>query len=116
MIMFQSYIMICLEYFLKKYYKLSDLERKIIGSKYDPTNLFLETYNLEPQFENEKSTNTTRKSDKEKLDDLPPLEGDEEKVKKRKRNKNFNFTEIVDQTSNIISTNQSWKQFIKIKK
>ena len=88
--------MICLESFLKKYYKLSDVERKIIRSKYGPTNLFLETYNLEPWFENEKSTNTTRKSDKEELDDLPPLEGDEEKVTKGKRNKNFNSKEIVD--------------------
>ena len=52
--------------------------------KYDPTNLFLETYNYGPWFENEEATDTTRKSDKEEfvdLSDMPLLEGHEEEVK-----------------------------------
>ena len=38
--------------------------------KYDPNNLFLETYNYVDWFENEELTDTTRKSDKEKFVDL----------------------------------------------
>ena len=52
-----------------------------LGNKYDPVNLFLETYNYEDWFKNEESADTTRKSDKDEpvdLSDMPPLEGDEE--------------------------------------
>ena len=44
------------------------------------------------------------------LSDIPPLEG-YEKVKEGKKNI-FNSKQIINQTSNIISTNKNWKQFI----
>ena len=46
-----------------------------MGNKYDPINLFLETYNCDNWFENEESVD---------LSDMPPLEGDEEEVKEGK--------------------------------
>ena len=51
------------------------LNGKKIEHKYDLSNLFLETYNYDPYFENEILTDTTRKSDKEEsvdLSDIPP--------------------------------------------
>ena len=54
---------------------------KRLGNKYDPVNLFPETYNYDVWFENEESVGTTRKSDRKESVDLsgmPPLEGNEE--------------------------------------
>ena len=59
---------------------------------------------------------------------MPALEGDEEvklvpeeTVAERikiiqEQLKYFNSKQLLNQTSNIISTNSSWKQFIEIKK
>ena len=62
--------------------------KKELGNKYNPTNLFLETYNYNVWLENEELTNTTsEKSYKEEsvdLSDMSPLEDDEEKLKKEK--------------------------------
>ena len=41
--------------------------------KYDPTNLFLETYNYDVWFKNEESTDKARKGDK--VPPMPSLEG-----------------------------------------
>ena len=42
------------------------------------------------------------------LSDMPLLKGDDdEKVKKKKRIKNFNSKQIINKTSNTISTNNS---------
>ena len=60
---------------------LTVAKRKKIEHKYDPANLLLETYNYDPWFENEESSNTARQSDKEESVDLshiPPPEGGEE--------------------------------------
>ena len=43
---------------------LSDNKKRKLGNKFDPINVFLETYNYDVGFENKESTNTTRKSDK----------------------------------------------------
>ena len=48
--------------------------------KYDPENLFLETYNYDYWFQNKESTDIKRESDKEESE-MPPLECDEEEVK-----------------------------------
>ena len=45
---------------------------------------------------------------------MPPLQGDEE-VKEGKGFKNLDSKQTINQTSNIISTDKSWKQFIQIK-
>ena len=59
-----------------------------------------------------------KKSNKEEfvdLSDIPALEDDEE-VKEGKILFFFNFKQTINCTSNIISTNKSWKQLIQIKK
>ena len=56
-----------------------------MGNKYDPINLFIETYNYDVVFENEESADTKRKNYKKEsvdLSNMPPLEGDKEDVKK----------------------------------
>ena len=40
---------------------------------------------------------------------MPPLEGDENEVKKRKKIKNLNSKQTINQISNIIRTNKGWK-------
>ena len=56
--------------------------KRELGNKFDPINLFLETYNYDVCFENEELTDTTTKSDKKESVDLllmPPLESNEKK-------------------------------------
>ena len=63
--------------------------KKELVNKYNPINLFRETNKYDEWFENEESTDTTRKSNKEDsldLSDIPPLEGDEVKEGKRLKN------------------------------
>ena len=67
-----------LETYFDEYNELSDAKRKDIELKYDPTNLFLKTYNYELWFENEETTDREESLD---LSDMPPLEGNEEEVK-----------------------------------
>ena len=71
-----------LEIYFDEYKTPSDARKKELGNKYNPINLFLETYNYDVWFENEELIDTTsRKSDKEEsvdLSDMLSLEGDEE--------------------------------------
>ena len=59
--------------YFNEYNELPDAQRNKMEHKYDPTKLFLETYNYVAWFENkesidkEESTDTTRKSDKKNL-------------------------------------------------
>ena len=71
----------------------SDNKRRKFSNKYDPINFFVETFNYDVWFENEKSTETATRiekvgsTDKEEsvdLSDIPPLESDEKEVKERK--------------------------------
>ena len=76
--------------------KFTELNLNKFGNKYDPVNLFLvDTYDYDDWFKNEKPTDTTRKSDKEESE-MPPLEYDEEELKKEKRIKNFNSKQIIN--------------------
>ena len=75
--LYNEYLQICFDK------SLSDAQKGELGNKYDPINLFLETYNYHVWFENEESADMARKSDKKEsvdLCDIPPLEGDEEEV------------------------------------
>ena len=55
-------------------------------------------------------------TDKEEPTDLPPMPAlKDNKVKEGKGLKNFNSRQFINQTSNIISTNKSRKQFMQIK-
>ena len=40
---------------------------------------------------------------------MPPIEGDEEEVNEKKRIKNLDSKQTINQTSNILSTNKCWK-------
>ena len=66
-------------------YELSDAKKNKMKPKYDPDNLFLKTDNYDDLcFQNKEATDTTRESDKERLDgydkefldisNMPPLE------------------------------------------
>ena len=58
-----------------------EILKKKMKYKYDPKKSFLKTYDHDLWLENEKSSDTKRKSDKEEsvdLPDKPTLEGDEE--------------------------------------
>ena len=104
-----------------QYMALSDVKKRKVGNKYDPANFFLvDVYNYNDWFIKGKSTDKQEEStDKEEfadLSDVLPLEGNEEEVKKRKRIKNIDPTQIINETSNIITSNKCWKQFIQIKK
>ena len=58
---------------------------------YKPEDLFLEEFNYDHWYENEKLSDATRESDKEQLSDttktpsMPPLEDDKEELKEGKR-------------------------------
>ena len=69
-----------LETYFDEYNELSDAKRKNIELKYDPTSLFLKTYNYDLWLENEELTDKEESVD---LSEMTSLEGDEE-VKERK--------------------------------
>ena len=48
-----------LQIYFDQYKTLSDAQKRNLGNKYDPINLFLDTYDYNVWFENEKSTDTT---------------------------------------------------------
>ena len=88
-----------------------------MGDKYDPEKLFLEGYDYSMWSENKnESTDKEELTDKEEsidVCDMPTLEGDKE-VKEGKGLKILTPNKLLTRIS-IISTNKSWKQFIKIK-
>ena len=58
--MYNEYLETCLD----QYMALSESKRRKFGNKYDPINFFVETFNYDVQFENEKSTDTITRTDK----------------------------------------------------
>ena len=73
-----------LETYFDEYNTLSDAQERELHDKYDPINLFLETYNYNIWFENEEELIDKKMIDREELTDvppMPPLEGDEDKVR-----------------------------------
>ena len=81
--------------------------------KYDPKKFFLKAYNYDMWFENEESTYTTRKSDKEESVELshrPPLEGDE-KVKEGKGLKILTPNKLLTRLPKFLA-NKSDKYYI----
>ena len=91
-----------------------------MGDKYDPINLFfVDTYNHDDCFKNEKSTDTTRNSDKAESD-MPPLEGDKEEVKEGKGLKiltpNKLLTRLAISLAQIKAGNNSCKLKYEIRK
>ena len=90
---------------------LSDAEKEL-GNKYDPTNFFLEAYNCDTWFENQKSAHTTkdgeeefaytRKGNEEEPADLSSMAW--RKSKRRKTMKNLHLKQTINYTSNNMST------------
>ena len=105
-----------------EYKTLSDAQRTKLGNKYDPINLFRETYNYDVWFENVELTDTTwRKSDEKEsvdLSDMLPLEGDE-KLKEETRLKiltlNKLWTRLPMLLAQIKTRNNSYKLRNKIR-
>ena len=65
--------------YFDEYNDLTVAKQKNTECKYDPTNLFLEENSCDSWFENEESSDLTRKTDKEErldLSDMLQLEGD----------------------------------------
>ena len=91
---------------------ISDAKKRKLGDKYDPEKLFHEGFDYSLWSENKEES--IDKKESVYSSDMPPLEGD--KVVKEGRIKNFNSKQIINQTSNTISTNKNWKQFTQIKK
>ena len=83
--------------YFNEYNEILDAKRNKMKHKYEPKKLFLETYNYDVWFENQESSDTKRKSDKEESVDLsymPSLEGDEE-VKEGKGLKNLTPNKLL---------------------
>ena len=81
-----NYTMSVLNFFLMNT-RVFRMLKKQLGNKYNPINIFIETFCYGAWFQNEESTDTTsKKSDKKDSVDLshmPPLEGDKLKEGKR---------------------------------
>ena len=80
-----------LEIYYDQYVGISDVKKRKFGHKYDPKELFLDEYDYsvrtEKSSDEEESTDKKESTDKEEyvdLSDMPPLEVDEEEVKKEK--------------------------------
>ena len=97
-----------LEIYFDEYYDLSDAKKSKMDPKYDPANLTLDEYDYSEWYK--------------ELDDLPPLEDDEEKYynvpstpisKGAKEGKGLKILTPkkfqTNQVSNNISTNKCWK-------
>ena len=67
-----------------EYEKLLDGRKKKLDLKFNPINLKLEDYDYDGWLTEKESDDKTLESDKkENLDDLPPLEGDEEEEERK---------------------------------
>ena len=83
--------------YFNEYNEILDAKRNKMKHKYEPRKLFLETYNYYVWFENQESSDTKRKSDKEESVDLScmsSVEGDEE-VKEGKGLKNLTPNKLL---------------------
>ena len=70
-----------LETYFDEYIELSNTKIYKLDPKDDTESLFLKTYNYDSRFENEESTAQKESND---IPPIPPLKGDEEKVKEEK--------------------------------
>ena len=96
---------------------LLQIKKKKLSNKYDPITLFIETYNYDVWFENEESTDTTRKCDKEEsvnLSDMPPLEDDGE-VKEGKGLKILTANKLLTRLPVLLAQIKAGNNSFKIK-
>ena len=57
-----------IEIYFDEFVALLHADKRELVNKYDPTNLFLETYNYDNWFENKKSASTTKPGEEESVD------------------------------------------------
>ena len=76
-IRFQNFIKNCQEHTLMNIIIYQTQKEKKMNSTYKPKKLFIEEYNYGDWYENQESRDNEES-------EMPPLEGDAEKVKKRK--------------------------------
>ena len=94
----------------------SDSKKINLGNKFDPINLFLETYDYVNWFENEESADTTKIG--EKFTHLPPspaLEGDGEEVKEEKVWKLLTPSKLLTRLSIFLAQTKSGNNSNKLK-
>ena len=77
-----------LEIYFNEYKLLSDAQKKDLDNKYDPIDLFHETYDYDIWFQNEELADVIQDKKESKLSDMPLLEGVEE-VKEGKLQTNY---------------------------
>ena len=105
-----------LEIYFYKYKAVSDGKKGKLGNKYDPINLFLETYNYNVWFENEESSDATKTDEKSTdLPPMPPLESDEEEAKERKRSKILTPNKLLTRLSTLLAQIKAGNNSYKLK-
>ena len=105
-----------LEIYFYKYKAVSDGKKGKLGNKYDPINLFLETYNYNVWFENEELSDATKTDEKSTdLPPMPPLESDEEEVKERKRSKILTPNKLLTRLSTLLAQIKAGNNSYKLK-
>ena len=105
-----------LEIYFYKYKAVSDGKKGKLGNKYDPINLFLETYNYNVWFENEELSDATKTDEKSTdLPPMPPLESDEEEAKERKRSKILTPNKLLTRSSTLLAQIKAGNNSYKLK-
>ena len=105
-----------LEIYFYKYKAVSDGKKGKLGNKYDPINLFLETYNYNVWFENEELSDATKTDEKSTdLPPMPPLESDEEEAKERKRSKILTPNKLLTRLSTLLAQIKAGNNSYKLK-
>ena len=94
--------------YFDEYYYLSDAERKKMNNKYKPETLFVKRYNYNDWYKNVESSGKEELFDKEESVDFSATTRRWwRRSKRRKTIKKFNSKQVINQTSNIISTNKN---------
>ena len=92
--------------------------KEIKRAKYDPTKLFLETYNSDVWSENEESFDTAKKVTKKKkyvdFSEMPPLESDEE-VKEENELEKLTPNKLLTRLIILLEKIKSGKNSYKLK-
>ena len=90
--------------YFDQYKALPDAQKRKLANKFHPINLFFETCNYNIWFENEESSDTARKKEKEEsvdLSNMPPIEGGKE-VKQAKEIKILTPNKLLNRLSILL--------------
>ena len=121
-----------LSIYFNDYNNITNEKKEQMNKKYDPNNLLIKGYKFidSKKVDEEKSKSQPeetiaervklirQKADDKDLTDTSSLEGDDNsdrrrcRSKRKERIKTLDSKQIINQTSNIISTSTSWKHFL----